>query len=148
MGGIIDGIFGSPEKSKNVNNKMLQGSMGPIAGYGSSAAGQMSSLLSGGFEGYKKNSGMDWMTQQGSKGILGNAAARGLLNSGATGKALVNYGNNQQQQYFGDYLKHLLGLGGLGVQAGGVLSDSGKEAKGKKNGLLGPILSVASGGMK
>jgi hypothetical protein len=148
----MSSIFGGTkrtESSVNTNNPALTAALSPVVGSAGTAAGMANSLLSGGFEGYKDKAGFDWASKEGSKGILGNAAARGLLRSGSTGKALVNYGNNQANTYLKDYMSQLFNLGNLGISAGGVLSDSGKTSSGSsstKPGLAGLIGRVASGG--
>jgi hypothetical protein len=47
----------------------------------------------------------------GSRAITGNAAARGMLNSGATLKGLQRYGSNYEDQRSGDYLSRLMTVG-------------------------------------
>jgi len=49
--------------------------------------------------------------------ITGSAAARGLLNSGATLKALNQFGQEQAQQSYNQYLNNLGGFGQQGLQA-------------------------------
>jgi hypothetical protein len=107
-----------------------------------------------GFQSYKDATGFDFMTEQGSRGITGNAAARGLLRSGATGKALANYGNQMQNQYAQNYINQLLGLGQLGLGAGGLLAQAGQtststsksRSKPGLGGLIGGGLSLIGAG--
>lgn len=97
----------------------------------SNATSAISALLNGdssGFDTFKKIAGFDAATQQGSQGITGNAAASGVLNSGGTAKALQSYGQAQNQQYYQNYIQNLLGLSGIGLSAGGVLSSAGNTA--------------------
>lgn len=59
------------------------------------------------FNNYLGSTGYGFQLDQGSKAITGNAAARGLLNSGSTGKALTQYGQNLGASYFNNYLGQL-----------------------------------------
>jgi hypothetical protein len=77
------------------------------------------------FNDYKDSSGYNFMFDQGSKAITGNNATKGLLNSGSTLKALNMFGQNTASTYFNQYLDRLLGLSGLGNQAGSLISGAG-----------------------
>lgn len=57
--------------------------------------------------------------ESGSNAITGNAAAKGMLNSGATLKGLQRFGSDYEDQRAGGYLDRLLGLSGMGQQATG-----------------------------
>lgn len=148
------GLFGGSkqkQESYNVNNQLLTDKLGStvdLAGVGGSALRDI--LIGGdasGFNQYKANTGFDFAADQGAKGILGNKAAGGLLRSGSAGKALVNFGNNLQQQYLDNYLQRLTGMSQLGLGAGGVLAGTGNVSKGSsssKNGLGGLLGGGAS----
>lgn len=147
---LFTAIFGgSRSESGNRNNDLLTRSLSGVLGTAGQGAQGISSFLGGdstGFNNYKRAAGFDWLTKEGSKGILGNMAARGLLRSGAAGRALVNYGNEMTNTYANDYMKNLLGLSGIGLQAGGVLANSGQYGKDSKDtgafgSFLGSILS-------
>ncbi|HET7713909.1 MAG TPA: tail fiber domain-containing protein, partial [Patescibacteria group bacterium] len=116
-------------------------------------ADQISRLLGGdssGFDAFKRATGFDAAAETGSRGITGNAAARGLLRSGSTGARLMQFGNELQNQYSTNYLDKLMGLGNLGLGAGGLLAQAGQVQKSKKKGGLGSTLggfgSLLSGG--
>lgn len=67
--------------------------------------------------------GYQFQLQQGQQAVERNLAARGLLNSGAAGKALTQYGQGIAQNYSQQYLSGLESLAGLGqssVQATGA----------------------------
>jgi hypothetical protein len=53
----------------------------------------------------------------GSRAITGNAAARGMLNSGATLKGLQRFGSDYEDKRATDYLSRLMGLSQQGVGA-------------------------------
>jgi hypothetical protein len=66
--------------------------------------------------------GYQFQRDQGNKAVQQNLAARGLLNSGAAGKALQQYGQGLAQNYGQQYaggLQSLAGLGQNSVQATG-----------------------------
>lgn len=59
------------------------------------------------FNSYLDSTGYNFQFDQGQRGVVGSAAARGLLNSGATAKALTKFGQNLGKSYFSDYLNQL-----------------------------------------
>lgn len=146
-------IFGG-SKSKSVSeNKAFPAISSAFSGlfpYAQEGASGISALLRGdtsGFNNYKNATGFDFASEQGSRGITGNAAARGLLRSGSTGKSLVEYGNNLQQTYADNYLNKLLGLAGLGINAGSLVTSAGNtqtQTEKSKPGLGGLIGGLAS----
>lgn len=79
------------------------------------------------FNSYLNSTGYDFMFDQGQRGITGSAAARGLLNSGATAKALTKFGQNLGKSYFSDYLNQ---LGNMNNILGGTAS-AGQNALGQ-----------------
>jgi len=139
MGKIGQTLFGgskSKQESGNKNMGMINNAFGGLMGQATEGANGLAALLGGdssGFNKYKDATGFDFMSEQGSRGITGNAAARGLLRSGSTGKALMNYGNAMQDQYAGNYMDRLLGQAGLGMQAGGLVAGAGQYSKGKSS---------------
>jgi hypothetical protein len=89
---------------------------GGSAGSGPSAMSQEQTI--------RNTPGYQFNFDQGSQAVQRNLASKGLLNSGAAGKALTQYGqgyaDNYQQQYVGG-LQSLAGLGQSSVQATGNL---------------------------
>lgn len=59
------------------------------------------------FNNYLGSTGYNFQLDQGSRAITGNAASRGLLDSGGTAKALTSYGQNLGAQTFNNYLGQL-----------------------------------------
>lgn len=57
--------------------------------------------------------GYQFRLSEGLKSTQASAAARGGLNSGATLKALMNYGQNTANQSYGDYLNRLASAAGI-----------------------------------
>jgi len=81
------------------------------------------------FDNYKNSAGYQFQLQQGMNAINGNAAAKGMLSSGATAKALAGYGQNLASTYYNNYLDKLLGVGQQGLQAGGLVTGAGNVSQ-------------------
>jgi hypothetical protein len=134
---IMSSIFGGTKRksegsSSNLAYGDLSSAFSPLYGAAKSGADSLAKLLGGdasGFNAYKDATGFNFAAEQGSRGITGNAAARNLLRSGSTSKALVGFGNNLQDQYAQSYMDKLLGQAGLGLQAGQVVSGAGEVRK-------------------
>jgi hypothetical protein len=62
------------------------------------------------FNNYLNSTGYNFNMDQGTRAITGSAAARGLLNSGSTAKALTQYGQNLGSSYFNNYLGQVSNL--------------------------------------
>lgn len=156
-------IFGGSKQksqSQSINRAFdsINAAFSPMFGQASGAAGQIQALLGGdasGFNAYKDATGFDFLTEEGSRGITNNKAARGLLRSGSTGKALANYGNQMQNQYAQQYINQLLGLGNMGLQAGSLVAGAGQVSESTSSsrskpglgGFLGKIgAGIATGG--
>lgn len=167
LGGITRALFGgSKETSKSQGtsesgNKaydFLMGAYGDQSKYTGQAGDAISSLLglggsgdTSGFDNYRNSSGYNFIADQGQRGIVGSAAAKGLLNSGSTAKALVGYNQNLASTYLNQYLEHLFNLSNVGLQSGSILSDAGKystsqqtsQSKGSKStGGLGKAIGA------
>lgn len=78
---------------------------------GDPAAGQAA------FDQYKDSTGYQFRLGEGTRSVENSAAARGGLNSGATLKALTQYGQNFASNEFGNYLNQLQGVIQPGQQA-------------------------------
>lgn len=83
------------------------------------------------FKNYLNSTGYNFQLQQGTNAITGNAAAKGLLNSGATAKALTTYGQNLASTTFNNYLSQLganAGQQGAAAQTQMALTNQGINA--------------------
>lgn len=80
------------------------------------------------FTNYLNSTGHQFQLDQGSKAITGSAAARGLLNSGATAKALTEYGQNLATGSFNNYLNQLGALSNQGYNATTAVANAGVQA--------------------
>lgn len=102
-----------------------------------------------GYNNYLQMAGYAPAMRQLSQGITGQGAASGLLNSGATARALQTRGAELNQGFFNNYLQQLSGLSGLGLQAGGLVANTGQRSTGSSTGgspsTLGSIASTVGG---
>lgn len=57
----------------------------------------------------------DWRLSQGVNALDRSAASRGMLLSGAQGKAVTDYGQNQASQEWGNYINQLMNISGQGA---------------------------------
>ena len=105
------------------------------------------------FQHYLDSAGYGFRMQQGSEAITGNRAARGILDSGASARALEAYGQNIGGQYFDKYLGQLGGVQQAGL--GSVMGVAGHGAAAGQQagaytmqgaGELASGLGVAAGG--
>lgn len=151
----MSGLFGG-SKTKSTSNNQAYGTLsdnfGGLLGNAGTGANALSALLSGdtsGFQKFKDATGFNFESQEGSRGITGNNAARGLLRSGSTGQALVNYGNEIENKYANNYMDRLLNQSNLGFQAGGLLAQAGQQSnsKSKSKPGLGGFLGQMAGGV-
>lgn len=151
MGSLFGKSSKTTDKSFNRAYEDINSSFSPIFGLAGTGANALRALLSGdtsGFDAFKGATGFNQLLKSGSEGITGNAAARGLLRSGSTGQALVDYGNNAQNQFAQSYINNLLGMSGLGLQAGSLVADAGQTreatSKSKDKSGLGKALGTAA----
>jgi hypothetical protein len=75
---------------------------------------------------FSDSAGMKFLEDNGNRMINNNAAAKGLVGSGATLKGLDDYSQGLHSQYLNQYLNNVLQYANLGNQAAGTLSDAGK----------------------
>lgn len=137
--------------SENTNNSLIKSTYGGQMGEGTGANNFLAQLLGvssgisgaldpsgggaaapgsaqAGYNNYLQNAGYAPAMRQLSQNVTGQQAASGLLNSGATAKALQDRGNDLNGQYFNNYLQQLSGLSGLGLQAGGTVANTGQKS--------------------
>jgi hypothetical protein len=93
---------------------------------------------------YRNLPGYQAGLDSGSRAITGNAAARGMLNSGATAKGLQRYGSDYEDKRSGDYLTRLMSMTGMGQSATGQqIATEGQGLQGQ----LGTRTSAFQGAM-
>lgn len=120
VGGIIQG-------------RRLERAAAPYSGPGGAANTATANLLGVGgnpaaseaaLNNYLNSTGYNFRLREGQRAITGSAAARGLLNSGSTARALTAYGQDLASQGFDNYLAQLGGLANRGLTATGLQSDA------------------------
>lgn len=141
MGGVIRSLFGgsktensSQQSSSNRAWDVLKDPLSGMAGQGANNFTQLSDILGRGFDDYKKNAGFDFALNRGQQGITGNAAARGLLNSGSTMKGLAEFETGLGAQYYNNWLDRLNGAAQTGIGAGAALTGAGSVSSGSSKG--------------
>lgn len=143
----------STQSSENVNNSLITSTYGGSMNQGTAAMGDLSKMLGvgdpNGYNNYLQLAGYAPAMRQLSQNVVGQGAASGLLNSGTTAKALQSRGADLNNQYFNNYLQQLSGLSGLGLQAGGLVANTGQKSTGTSTGggpsTLGSIASTVGG---
>lgn len=93
---------------------------------------------------FADSAGMNFLLDQGTKAIAGASGANGTFNSGATGKALEQYGQNLGKTYLQDYMNQLGQYAQLGLGAGSALANAGGVNVGQSYGA-GSSSSVSGG---
>jgi hypothetical protein len=82
---------------------------------------------------FEESPGYEFRLQQGVQAAERSAAARGLLGSGATMKAVQRYGEGLAASEYGDYWNRLAGLAGVGQAATGATAQAGMATTGMIN---------------
>lgn len=168
-------LFGSPSKSDQSSQSTssssnqafpyLQQTLNPTINSGVGAGNALSALLGVGgdpaaqqqaFQNWQNSTGYQFGLQQGQQAITGSNAAKGLLNSGATAKALDQFGTNYANTQYANYLNPLQTLLQSGNQAASILGNAGQvsnsqsrssgSSTGGQNGIAGPLFSAFAGG--
>lgn len=130
----------SSSSSSNVNNDLIKSTYGGAMTTGTGAMSNIGSLLGvggdpmAGYNNYLQLAGYAPAMRQLSQQITGQGAASGLLRSGATAKALQTRGAELNNQFFNNYLQQLSGLSGLGLQAGGLVANTGQQSQSQSTG--------------
>lgn len=144
MGGLVNSIFGGGGKKaskkaiefqKDVFNWGKDAAT-PFINQGSSAFGALGGLLGLGgtaeqdaaFKNYMNSTGYKFLLDSGSKAVTGSMAAKGLLKSGSTLKALTQFGQNLASTKTADYMNALMGMSGIGTNALGNAMGAGNQA--------------------
>jgi hypothetical protein len=146
----VGSLFGGgdkPAKQENVAYKQLNETYTPQTRTGVGANNFMAGLLGVGgggtpedsFEKYKSMAGYAPALEALQKGVTQGAAAKGLLNSGSTQKALVRYGAGLDQQMFNNYFQSLNALNSQGLNAGQLIGGAGNTNTGAQAGLTTQI---------
>jgi len=138
-------IFGGSQQSSNgvssssnVSNPYLTSALSGQVTNGTNASNTLASLLGGqgtaaqnqAFQNWQGSTGYQFGLNQGSQAITQNNAASGLLDSGATAKALNTYGQQYANTQYQNYLNPLQNLVNSGNQAGSIIGSTGNVSNG------------------
>lgn len=154
--GLISSTYGGTMNQGTAAGNFLSQLLGTTPGHVSNVAGQIgqgadqiaqAGGAQAGYQNYLQNAGYAPAMRQLSQGVTGQGAAAGLLNSGTTAKALQSRGADLNNQYFQNYLQNLQQQQGTGLQAGGLVANTGAYSKGQGGGpsTLGSIASTVGG---
>ena len=80
------------------------------------------------FKQYQDSSGFQFRMDRGMEGITGSRAARGILNSGASSKELMSFGQDIASEEFSNYMGQLSQEAGAGLEAAGLTGQAGGQA--------------------
>lgn len=99
------------------------------------------------FSAYKDRAGFAPALSAMQKGVTQGAAARGMLNSGSTQKALLKGGADINSSMFNNFMQQLAGLSGIGLQGGSLVSNAGQTSSSQGGGpsTAGAIASTIGG---
>jgi hypothetical protein len=167
MGKVGRTLFGGPSEessqaqSGNQAYPAISSALSPAMGYTTQAGDLMGSLLgtNGGpaqttaLTNFANTGGMKFLQDQGMQGIASNQAAKGLLGSGSTLKAMDRYNQGVSSTYLNSYMQSLLGLGNMGVSAANAVGDAGKQStssskgEGAKQGVMQQMAQAIAQGV-
>jgi hypothetical protein len=80
------------------------------------------------FAKFRADPGYQFAFDEGQRALQSSAAARGILNSGATAKALTRYGQGVADQQYGNYFNRLASLAGIGQNATNSIAQIGQNS--------------------
>lgn len=121
LGGINARISGLDPKiaALYAQNAALQPQANEMYGLSQQQDPIIQDILGGG-QGFTADPGYQFRLQEGQKALERTRAAGGVFNSGETGKALLEYGQNMGSQEFGNYMnRQYNALGAVNTQLGG-----------------------------
>lgn len=88
---------------------------------------QLEQLNSGDFSSFRQSPDYQFRYDQGMQGLSRMAAARGNYRGGATDRDIINYGQGQATQAYGDYYNRIAGLAGVGQTQSQSLASLGQD---------------------
>lgn len=121
--------IGGPQQPAQIDPATGQ----PIAGTGSQSQA--------GFQNYLDSAGYKTQLNAGIDALNSNAAARGMLKSGATLKATQRFGSGLGQQYFNNYIGQLMSQSNQGLSANQTIASA---ATGVASGNAGAQMQVGA----
>lgn len=146
MGKIFSTVFGgkgskekqqSTSSSQNLAYQPVSQAFNPLMGYATSGADSLKKLLGGDtseFDTYRAGTGYDFEKDRGESGIMTMLGSKGMRNSGAALKSLVSFNDGLQRSSINQYVEKLLGLTGVGFNAGQQLTQAGNTSQSQSTG--------------
>jgi len=163
----MSGLFGgskqkSQSESKNLAYPFLQDTFGGAAGATGNVTSALSALFGLGgdqagqaaaFNRFRDSTGYQAALKGAQEGVTSSNAARGLLASGDYGQRMAKTGADLATGTYQNYIANMLGLGQMGLGAGGLIANAGQTSKSMQEskskpglgGLLGAGLSMIPG---
>jgi hypothetical protein len=123
-----------PMLSQTTTGTDASSQLAGLLGVGGGTTAQQQAAQQQAFQGFQNSTGYQFGLNQGTQGITQNAATSGLLNSGATAKAVDTYGQNYANTQYQNYLNPLQSLVSSGNQAGSVIGGVGQQSSGQSTG--------------
>lgn len=156
--GLLSTLFGGSKQKSTSDNQAygtLSGLLSGNVGQGNTAMGVLGSLLgigdpaagAGATKNFLEGSGFQTILDAGTKAITGSGAAGGLLRSGGTGKALVNFGQDAARTKIGELMQGLTSLGNYGMQSAGTIAGAGQRSTSSGSSSSGIFNSLFPGGL-
>ncbi|MCJ8335462.1 MAG: hypothetical protein MJH10_14645 [Epibacterium sp.] len=145
LGGVIGGagsLWAGNEMADDIRDATREFTV-PFANTGIEANNFLQNFLMGQdgrqqLDAFNQSTGGQFLMDQGRRAILGNQAAGGKLNSGATGKALAEFGQNLASTQMNNFLSQIDGLANRGAAAGAQAVNSfGQAASAQQQGREG-----------
>lgn len=139
VGGLVSGIIGNrgAKKQAAASQAATDAAVGAIQPFRDAGVQAQNVALGGlgvggtaasdaAFENFLNSTGFRRELQTGSDAIAASRAARGLLDSGATGKALTSFGQDLAQSRFQNFLGQLNAIANRGASAAGQIGQIGQ----------------------
>lgn len=164
MADLFNGLFGgsNSQSTSNTHNRAypyLQSSLSPEVSNGVNSDNILMSLLGGkgtdaqnaAFKNWQGSTGYQFGLNQGTQAITQNNAAKGLLNSGSTARAVDTYGQQYANQQYQNYINPLFQLLQGGNQAAGIIGGAGNVSNSQSTsfdggkGIAGGLGSIFTG---
>lgn len=147
MGGLINKIFGG-----NSNKATKQGlaQIQPYSQGGIQDLNAYNAMLGGpgqdeAFQKWLGSSDYNFTTKAGNDAINANMAAKGLANSGATLKAITEFGQNNAQQYRNNYMNQLIAPVSIGAGAAANYANTAQQGATMQANGVGNALNFGLG---
>lgn len=146
MGKVFSAVFGgktskskqqSTSSSNNLAYQPVSQAFSPLLGYANSGASSLQKLLGGDtseFDTYREGTGYDFEKDRGESSIMTLLGSKGMRNSGAALKSLNTFNDGLQRSSINSYIEKLLGLTGIGFNAGQQLTGAGNTSASQSTG--------------